>query len=318
MAFLQLNSGYKMPLTGYGTWKIPHSVCAQQVYDAVGQGYRLFDCAQDYANEKQVGEGLARAMRDGLVTRDELFVILKLWNSYHHPDHVEQALDRTLADLQLDYLDIFMMHFPIAFKFVPFEEKYPASTYCGDGDKIVLDKVPILDTWRVMESMIAKGKAKSIGISNFNGSNLIDLLAGARVPPAVLQIEHHPYLQQPRLVQWAQSQGIVVIAYSSFGPQSFLELNNPRATGCTPLFIQEDIVKIAKAHGVSPPQVLLRWSTQNNIAVIPKGDSKEMMAENFKSDHFDLTADELQTIGKLDRNLRFNDPWDWAGLPTFY
>ncbi|RLV86099.1 NADPH-dependent D-xylose reductase xyl1.2 [Meyerozyma sp. JA9] len=315
---LRLNSGISMPIIGYGTWKIPHNVCADRVYQAVKSGYRLFDCAQDYGNEKKVGDGLKRAMDDGLVKREELFVISKLWNSYHHPDNVEKALDITMKDLNLDYIDLFLIHFPIAFKFVPFEEKYPAGTYCGDGDKIVLEKVPIIDTWRAMEALVAKGKLKSIGVSNFNGAVLMDLLSSAKIPPAVLQIEHHPYLQQPQLIKWVQKNGIKVIAYSSFGPQSFLELENPRALECKPLFQQEDIVRIAAAHNVSPAKVLLRWSTQNEIAVIPKGDTPEQLAQNLQVNDFDLSAEDMAAIEKLDKNVRFNDAWDFAGLPTFY
>lgn len=307
-----------MPQIGYGTWKIPTEVCPEQVYNAVTAGYRMFDCAQDYANEKEVGLGLQKALNEGIVKREDLFVILKLWNSYHHPDNVEAALDRTLADLKLDYLDLFMIHFPIAFKFVSFEQKYPASTYCGDGDKIILEKVPIIATWKAMESLVSKGKIRSLGVSNFNGATLMDLLSGATIPPAVLQIEHHPYLQQPNLINWTQEKGIAIIAYSSFGPQSFIELNNPKALKCTPLFIEENIVRIAKKHGASPSQVLLRWSTQNNISVIPKGDLPEHLELNFNSLAFDLDDEDLKDIETLDIGLRFNDAWEWAGLPTFY
>ncbi|SGZ56686.1 CIC11C00000000893 [Sungouiella intermedia] len=315
---MKLNSGYDMPQIGYGTWKIPKDICAEKVYNAVKAGYRLFDGAQDYANEKEVGDGLKRVIDEGIVKREDLFIVLKLWNSFHHPDNVEAALDRTLSDLKLDYLDLFLIHFPIAFKFVPFEVKYPPGTYCGDGDKIVLEKVPILDTWKTLERLVSSGKIRSIGVSNFNGAVLMDLLSGATIPPAVLQIEHHPYLQQPNLINWTQSNGIVVTAYSSFGPQSFLEMKYPKAENCVPLFAEKTITRIAEKHSVKPSQVLLRWSTQNNIAVIPKGDLPEHLELNMNSTGFDLDDQDLKDIEKLDIGVRFNDAWEWAGVPTFY
>ena len=120
-----LNNGVKMPLIGLGCWKIPNEVCATQVYEAIKLGYRLFDGAEDYGNEKEVGEGIKRAIEEGVVKREELFVVSKLWNNFHHPDNVAKALKRTLSDMQLEYLDLFYVHFPLAFKFVPLEERYP-------------------------------------------------------------------------------------------------------------------------------------------------------------------------------------------------
>lgn len=317
MSTIKLNSGYEMPQVGFGCWKVNKETCADQIYNAIKVGYRLFDGAEDYGNEKEVGEGINRALDEGLVARDELFVVSKLWNNYHHPDNVETALDKTLSDLKLDYLDLFLIHFPIAFKFVPIEEKYPPGFYCGDGDKFIYEDVPLLSTWKKLEELVKKGKIKSIGISNFAGPLILDLLRGAEIPPAVLQIEHHPYLQQERLVKWVQGKGIAITAYSSFGPQSFVELDHPKVKNVLALFKHEDIVSIADSHKKTPAQVLLRWATQRGLAVIPKSNQTERLVQNLSVNDFDLTSGELETIAKLDVKLRFNDPWDWDEIPLF-
>lgn len=306
-----------MPQVGFGCWKIDQETCADQVFNAIEVGYRLFDGAQDYGNEKEVGKGINRAIDEGIVARDELFVVSKLWNTFHHPDHVEEAVDKVLGDLNLDYLDLFLIHFPVALKYVPISQKYPPGLTAGNDDKLHYEDVPILDTWRAMEKLVHKGKIRSIGISNFTGALIVDLLRGAEIPPAVLQIEHHPYLQQKRLVEWVQLKGIAITAYSSFGPQSFVELDNPHVSGVGSLFENNDINSIAKAHDKSPAQVLLRWATQRGLAVIPKSNKTDRLVKNLNVNDFNLSKDELDTIAKLDVGLRFNDPWDWDKIPIF-
>lgn len=317
MATIKLNSGYEMPQVGFGCWKVTKDTCADTIFNAIKVGYRLFDGAEDYGNEKQVGEGINRALSEGLVARDELFVVSKLWNNFHHPDNVEKAVDRTLSDLNVEYLDLFLIHFPIAFKFVPFDEKYPPGFYCGDGDKFVYEDVPLLDTWRALEALVKKGKIRSIGISNFPGALIQDLLRGAEIPPAVLQIEHHPYLQQPRLIEYVQSKNIAITAYSLFGPQSFVELDHPKVKDCVALLQHEDIEAIAKKHSRTTAQVLLRWATQRGLAVIPKSNKTERLAQNLEINDFDLSQADFDAIAKLDKELRFNNPWDWDKIPTF-
>lgn len=317
-----LNNGNKMPLVGLGCWKIPNETCAEQVYNAICVGYRLFDGAEDYGNEKEVGEGIRRAIREGIVRREEVVVVSKLWNSYHHPKNVKLALKRTLSDLGLDYLDLFYIHFPIALKPVPMEDKYPPGCYTGEQDakegRLTEEHVPIIDTYRALEQCVDEGLIKSIGISNFSGSLIMDLLRGARIKPVALQIEHHPYLTQERLVKWVQSQGIQVVAYSSFGPQSFIEMGSDLAKTTPPLFEHPTIKKIADKHGVSTSQVLLRWATQNHVAVIPKSSKKERLTQNLQIDSsLTLSDDELKAVSGLNKNLRFNDPYTWSDKTPF-
>lgn len=196
-------------VVGLGLWKIPRSATAQAVYDAIAIGYRHFDCACDYGNEAEVGDGFRRALADGLVTRDQLWVTTKLWNTYHAAEHVEPALRKSLADLGLEYVDLFLMHFPLAQRFVPFETRYPPAWVfdpAAANPTIELASVPLHVTWTAMEATVRNGLAKNIGVCNFNTALLRDLMAGAQIPPAVLQVEIHPYNQQPKLVRCAQEQ----------------------------------------------------------------------------------------------------------------
>lgn len=318
---INLNNGIAIPRIGFGCWKVPNKICSQQIYDAIKVGYRLFDGATDYGNEKEVGQGIRKAIDDGIVKREDLTIVSKLWNSFHDPKHVKPVVKKILNDLGLDYLDILYMHFPIAQKYVPVDKKYPPGFYCGE-EGWQFEPVPLAVTWAAMEDLVKEGLVKSIGVSNWTGALIQDLLRGCRIKPQLLQIEHHPYLVQKRLIQWVQSQGIVVVAYSSFGPKSFVELNVKDAINAPPLFENKTIKRIAADHKVTTAQVLLRWSLQNNICVIPKSSKQSRLIENLKSDQFDLTTKELQEIDSLDRNLRFNDPWNWVDdpnnkIPTF-
>ncbi|KZO95943.1 Aldo keto reductase [Calocera viscosa TUFC12733] len=300
-------TGQKMPLVGFGLWKVTRSSCADTVYNAIKHGYRLLDGAGDYGNEKEAGEGVARAIKDGLVKREELFITSKLWNTYHAREHV-----RTLAEYQLklwgiDYFDLFLIHFPVSLKFVEVEHRYPPEWF-GDDGKVYLQDTPIQETWEAMEALHAAGIAKNIGISNFSGALILDLMRYARVHPAVLQIEHHPYLTQEPLVKLAKELGIAITAYSSFGPQSFIEVNMDRDAKL--LMDHHIVTQIASAHGKTPAQVLLRWATQRGIAVIPKSNNEQRLMQNLHCIDFNLSPEQIKEISALNHNLRFNDPGD--------
>ncbi|KAL4898303.1 putative NAD(P)H-dependent D-xylose reductase xyl1 [Aspergillus ambiguus] len=305
---IKLNSGYDMPLVGFGLWKVNNDTCADQVYHAIKAGYRLFDGACDYGNEVECGQGVARAIKEGIVKREELFIVSKLWNSFHEGDKVEPICRKQLADWGVDYFDLYIVHFPVALKYVDPAVRYPPGwSAAGDGS-IEFSNATIQETWTAMEGLVDKKLARSIGVSNFSAQLLMDLLRYARVRPATLQIEHHPYLTQPRLVEYAQKEGIAVTAYSSFGPLSFLELQVKNAQNVSPLF-EHDVVKtIAQAHGKSPAQVLLRWATQRGIAVIPKSNDPTRLAKNLEVTGWDLQQSEIDSISALDLGLRFNDP----------
>lgn len=266
-----------------------------------------FARATDYGNEKEAGEGVARAIAEGIVKREELFIVSKLWNSFHDGDRVEPIARKQLADWGLEYFDLFIVHFPIALKYVDPSVRYPPG-WTSENNKLEFSNATIQETWTAMETLVDKKITRSIGISNFSAQLVMDLLRYARIRPSTLQIEHHPYLTQARLVDYAQKEGIAVTAYSSFGPLSFLELNLKNAQD-TPLLFEHSTVKtIADKHGKTPAQVLLRWSTQRNVAVIPKSNHPTRLAQNLEVTGWDLEQSEIDAISSLDKNLRFNDP----------
>jgi len=304
--------GHKMPLLGFGTWKVDKNSTADVVYKAIEAGYRLLDCACDYGNEVQVGQGIKRAIESGLVTREELFITSKLWNTYHHKEHVPQAFARTLSDLGLEYLDLYLIHFPISLKYVPMEERYPP-----EWGNMEQDPVPVHETWAAMEELVLGGKVRNIGVSNFSAILLMDVLSYARVKPAVLHIEVHPYLNNADLIKFAQSQGLQITGYSNFGPASYVELGSTAAQAAVPLFKEERIVKIAGHHNKTPAQVILRWLVQNKVAVIPKSNDPARVAQNADIFGFVLSQDEMATVNGMNIPFRLNDPGVYANIPIY-
>jgi len=249
------------------------------------------------------------------VKRNELFLVSKLWNSFHDKERVEPICKKQLNDWGVDYFDLYIVHFPISLKYVDPSERYPPG-FTYDGKHVVSGKATIQQTWNAMESLVEKGLSKSIGISNFNGQLIMDLLRYARIVPATLQIEHHPYLTQQGLVSFAQEEGMAVTAYSSFGPQSFIELKMQQAKD-TPLLLDNETIKsIASKHGKTAAQVLLRWATQRGVAVIPKSNNQHRLAENLDVTSFELSKSELGQISGLNQNLRFNDPLNVSIRPS--
>lgn len=202
----------------------------------------------------------------------------------------------------------------VALEYVDPEKSYPSGWQTLDG-KIRQSKTSIQATWEQMEKLVDQGLAKNIGISNFQGALVMDLLRYARIRPSVLQIEHHPYLTQETLVKLAKEEGIAITAYSSFGPQSFVELDFKRANDNPSLFENKAVIAIAKRLGKTPAQVLLRWSTQRGLAVIPKSNAQERLLQNLDVTSWDMKKEDLESISALDRNVRFNNPSDVSVLP---
>ncbi|KAH8682301.1 NADP-dependent oxidoreductase domain-containing protein [Xylariales sp. PMI_506] len=268
----------------------------------------------DYGNEKECGDGIARAIKDGLVKREELFLVSKLWPTFNDPEQVTPIVKKQLADWQIDYFDLYLIHFPGALKYVDPSVRYPPGWHYDGKSQIIRSKTTIQDTWRAMESLVDAGLTKSIGISNFQAQLIYDMLRYARIPPATLQIEHHPYLVQQELLNLCKAEGIAVTAYSSFGPASFLQFGFKHAEAMVPLMKDDLITGLASKYGKQPSQILLRWATQRGLAVIPKTNRVEVMAQNLDCTAFDLSQEDLDSITAKDANIRFNQPSNY--FPT--
>lgn len=321
MQSLKLNTVRELPSVGLGLWKIDRPAAANVVVEAANLGYRHFDCASDYGNEAEVGVGLRRVLDEGICTRDELWITSKLWNTNHRAEHVRPAVERSLRDLGLEYLDLYLIHFPIALAFVPPETRYPAGWFY-DPDaaqpQMKPERVPISETWGAMEELVAAGLVKDIGVCNFGTSLLRDVMSYATITPAVLQIESHPYLAQHKLVRFCQEEGVAVTAFSPLGAQSYYQLNMAEADEA--VLADATVGAIAARHGRTPAQIVLRWGVQRGTAVVPKSTRPARLRENIALFDFELSDDELRVIGGLDRGRRFNDPGEFgeSAFNTFF
>ncbi|QLC22009.1 aldo/keto reductase [Parasphingopyxis sp. CP4] len=310
-----------MPQIGFGLWKVAPEDCEATILEAVKAGYRHFDCAADYANETAVGEGIAAAIGQGLVTRDELWITSKLWNTFHAPEHVELACRKSLTDLGLDYLDLYLIHFPIALAYVPIETRYPPEWIYdpeAENPEMVRAPVPLHETWAAMESLVDLGLVRQIGICNYNSALIHDLMSYAKIRPAALQIEAHPYLTQDKLVRLAGEYGIPVTAFSPLGALSYVELD---MAGDGDSVLNEAVVRAAaEAHRKTPAQIVLRWGIQRGTAIIPKTSKPDRMRENLAISDFSLSEAEMEAISALNANRRFNDPgvFTEAAFGTFH
>ena len=298
-----------IPEIGFGLWKIAPKDCAKTVVEAVKAGYRHFDCAADYGNEAEVGDGIRGAIDQGLVRREELWITSKLWNTYHHQDHVKLACEKSLNDLGLDYLNLYLIHFPIALEFVPFEERYPPEWIYNPEDanpEMRRARVPLHETWAAMENLVDEGLVRQIGVCNYNSGLIHDLMSYARIKPSQLQIESHPYLTQESLIRLAKDYGIGVTAFSPLAALSYVEID---MAGKADTVLNEPVVEAAAlAHNKTAAQIVLRWGIQRGVSIIPKSSNANRMRENFALHDFALNDSEMDNISALNANRRFNDP----------
>ncbi|MEO8270789.1 MAG: aldo/keto reductase, partial [Aureliella sp.] len=294
---------------------------ADMVVAAIEAGYRHLDAACDYGNEREAGRGIRIAIERGLCTREDLWVTSKLWNTYHRRQHVRPAMERSLSDLGLDYLDLYLIHFPIHLKYIAPEERYPPGWFLDPAAKLPrmeVESVPLAETWSAMESLQTAGLAKHIGVSNFCCSLLRDLLSYASVRPSVLQVESHPYLVQEKLLRYCQQEQIAYTAFSPLGAGSYVPLGMAQSSDS--VLEQAVVQQIAEQHGRTPAQVVLRWGVQRGTAVIPKTSRPERLKENIDLFNFALSDSQIKQISALDQHCRFNDPGVFCeqAFGTFY
>ena len=288
---LTLASGAKMPLIGLGTWEADPGVVGSAVQASLDAGCRHLDCAAAYRNEHEVGEALAASS----VPRKDIFITSKLWNDRRRPADVEAALDKTLSRLGTDYLDLYLIHWPVV--------------WAKDSLMKPDTQASLRETWQTLEKLVDAGKIKHIGVSNYNEAEVKELLSYARIRPAVNQIELHPRLPQTQLVKYCQSNDICVTAYSPLGRGSKTKaglLTNPTVT------------QIAAVHGVSPASVLLRWNVQRGVVVIPKSVTPARIRQNLEEPwSFRLSDPELAAMATIDDGARFcSPPWSTFGDRT--
>ncbi|KAJ9474179.1 Xylose reductase 1 [Pseudozyma hubeiensis] len=292
---ITLNDGNKIPQIGLGTWLSKPGEVGNAVEIAVKNGYRHLDLAKIYQNQPEIGESLKKVI-PSVVKREELFITSKLWNNAHRADKVEAAYDETLKELGLDYLDLYLIHWPVAF--APGSDLVPKTS---DGSQTVLDReTSIIDTWKALISLQKAGKVKSIGVSNFTIADLEAITNATGVAPAVNQIEAHPLLPQDDLVAYANKHNIHLTAYSPLG-------NN--LSGKTKIVDYPQVSEVAKKYGADPAQVLIAWGVKRGYSVIPKSVTDTRIKSNF--DQLELKDEDYEKVTSLYKELgkvRFNIP----------
>lgn len=293
----------KMPAFGLGTWKSEPGEVYQAVKVAVKEGYRHIDCAAIYGNEKEIGKALSECFAEGIVARKDIWITSKLWNTAHLRKDVFPALRQTLSDLQLDYLDLYLIHWPVALKpGVGFPDKAE--------DFLTPEEAPIGETWKTMEEAVNSGLVRHIGVSNFGIKRLKELMSKAVIKPEMNQVESHPYLQQSELLDFCRENGIHVTAYSPLGspdrPEGLKAANEPS------LLENPVIREVAENHGASAGQILISWALQRGTSVIPKSVNPARIAENFRAESIELSPGEMTRINALEKRFRYVTGQFWV------
>ncbi|WP_087660017.1 aldo/keto reductase [Caballeronia terrestris] len=283
------HGGGRMPAVGFGTLIPDSATTTSATRDALEAGYRHFDCAERYRNEREVGEALRAGLAAGRIERKDIFVTTKLWNTNHRPERVERAFEASLERLGLDYLDLYLIHTPFAFQ--PGDEQDPRDE---KGDVIYDKAVTLFDTWGAMEGLVDRGRCRAIGVSDISLNELQPLYESARIKPAVVQVEAHPYLPEAELLEFCKEKGIVFLAFAPLGH------------GIRPGPLEDSVIaQIGARIGKTPAQVLLAWAVQRGGALLTTPKTAARARENF--DISALPADAFDEINRIKFRQRFNE-----------
>jgi aldehyde reductase len=298
-ARLALNRGAgEMPALGFGTLIPDAAATVRASKDALDTGFQHFDCAERYGNEREVGEALRAGLDARETTREQLFVTTKLWNTNHRPERVMPAFEASLVRLGLTYLDLYLIHTPFAFQ--PGDNPDPRDQ---NGNVLYDQGVTLLDTWRAMESLVDGGRCRAIGLSDITLDKMLTIYESARIKPAVVQVESHPYLPETELLEFCKEKGIVFLAFAPLGH------------GARPGPIEDPVITaIAARVGKTPAQVLLAWAVQRGTALLTTPRTAARARENF--DISALPEDAFDEINRIQTRQRLNDVVN-TGTPGF-
>ena len=296
MKSLNFKNNDQMPILGLGTWKSEKGEVYKAVQEAINIGYRHFDCAFIYMNEKEIGNALKDAVSSGDVKREELWITSKLWNNEHKKEDVMPALQRRLDDLGLDYLDLYLMHWPVA--------NQADVVFASDASGFLsLEEAPLSETWAGLEACVAKGMTKHIGVSNYSVKKLKALSSGAKIKPEVNQIELHPLLQQKEMLNYCKTEGINLIAYSPLGSRD--RTPEMKAANEPDMFENPMVNKLAIKYDCTPAQFLIAWAINRGTAVIPKSTNPERLKLNFEAAKIEINLEDMIQMESLDKHYRY-------------
>ncbi|XP_032755453.1 prostaglandin-E(2) 9-reductase-like [Rattus rattus] len=310
--YAELNDGRHIPVLGFGTFapeEVPKSMVMEATKIAIDAGFRHIDSAYFYQNEEEVGLAIRSKIADGTVKREDIFYTSKLPSTCHRPELVRPCLEQSLKKLQLDYVDLYLIHFPVPLK--PSNDLTPT-----DEHGILFDTVDLCDTWEAMEKCKDSGLAKSIGVSNFNRRQLEMILnkPGLKYKPVCNQVECHPYLNQSELLGYCKSKDIVLAAYGALGTQrckDWIEENAP--------YLLEDptLCAMAEKHKLTPALISLRYLLQRGIVVLTKSFSEKRIKENMRVFEFQLPAEDMAVIDRLNKNYRYATARSTSAHPNY-
>ncbi|XP_069846664.1 prostaglandin-E(2) 9-reductase-like [Dipodomys merriami] len=308
-----LNDGHAIPQLGFGTYvpkEIPRSKVLEATKIAIDAGFRHIDTAYVYEVEEEVGQAIRRKIEEGTVKRKDIFLTSKLWCTFNRPELVRPCLERSLKKLQLDYVDLYLIHFPTSLK--PGDEVFPKDEH----GKLIFDTVDPCDTWEAMEKCKDAGLTKSIGVSNFNRKQLERILnkPGLKYKPVCNQVECHPYLNQSKLLDFCKSKDIVLVAHSALGTQRAKQWVDPNA----PFLLKDPVLgAVAKKHNRSPAQIALRYQLQRGVVTLAQSFIEKEIKENIQAFEFQLPLEDMEVLEGLNKNFRYHPGVGLVDHPNF-